>query len=167
MPPRQPVIQTPPAAVGRKSASPEVEPFDGPLKAELSQLEAALGEENALSEGGSRAENVGALPSGQGTGNAGALEDTSARERQLAQLHERLEASARRCYPSAARRFRLQGKAQVSFCLDGAGRLAKLSLIGSTGHALLDSAARDCVVPGALPLQLAAECFSVPVRFGD
>ena len=87
-------------------------------------------------------------------GGAGSSEQT---------LHSRLAESARRCYPEAARRFSLQGEVVLSFCLR-LGNLATVALQGSTGSGLLDRAARECVVQGALPL--AAEgCYRVPVRF--
>jgi len=41
-----------------------------------------------------------------------------------------------------------------------------LSLEGSTGSAVLDRSALECVVPGAQPLSGFEGCFLVPVRFG-
>lgn len=82
----------------------------------------------------------------------------------LAALHRRLAESARRCYPSAARRFRLTGEVGLSFCLaNGAVRSVELS--GSTGSTLLDRAARECIVQGALPLPVSQGCYVQPVRF--
>lgn len=82
-------------------------------------------------------------------------------------LHARLAASAKRCYPAAARRFQLTGEAQVEFCLDDKGALSSTKLARSAGQGLLDDAARDCVVAGALPFPAEAfgGCYSVPVRF--
>jgi TonB family protein len=84
-----------------------------------------------------------------------------------AAMHARLAASAQRCYPAAARRFSLTGEAQIEFCLDDQGRLSSTKLTHSAGQALLDDAARDCVVVGALPFpaEAAGGCYSVPVRF--
>ena len=78
-------------------------------------------------------------------------------------LQQRLAESARRCYPEPARRFALQGAVEVAFCLRS-GKLASLALQGSTGSDLLDHAARECVVQGALPLT-AEGCYALPVRF--
>lgn len=85
----------------------------------------------------------------------------------MAALHARLSTSARRCYPAAARRFRLEGVVPVAFCLDPGGALRSVELRGSTGASVLDRAARECVVQGALPLEGAGSCFLVDVRFGN
>src|SRR5262249_24079316 len=63
----------------------------------------------------------------------------------VAELHRRLAESAQRCYPSAARRLRLRGEVGLHFCLSEQGRASVASLRGSTGSALLDAAARECV----------------------
>jgi protein TonB len=99
-------------------------------------------------------------PTREGTGAPGTL-DTSA-------LSRRLQEGALRCYPPAARRFRQQGEAKVRFCLDGAGALREAAVAASSGSALLDRAASECVVPGAAPFgpETFGRCFTVPVRFG-
>jgi TonB family protein len=99
---------------------------------------------------------------GGGIGAAGGV-PTDAR---LLELHRRLAAAAARCYPTAARRFRLQGEVPLHFCLDAAGTATALRLQGSTGSSLLDRSALECVVPGAQPLSGFEGCFLVPVRFG-
>jgi periplasmic protein TonB len=81
-------------------------------------------------------------------------------------IHARLAAAARRCYPAAAGRFRLRGEVRVQFCLDGNGGLQKVEAASSSGSELLDRAAIDCVLPGALPLAGPAGCLHVPVVFG-
>jgi TonB family protein len=96
----------------------------------------------------------------RGTGVGGA-----SRER-LGELHRRLAEAAERCYPAAARRFRLRGEVVLHFCLDAAGAATALSLEGSTGSPLLNRSALECVVPGAQPLSGFEGCFLVPVRFG-
>lgn len=85
----------------------------------------------------------------------------------LEELHRRLAAAASRCYPDAARRFRARGRVTLSFCLDERGGAASASIAAGSGSALLDRAATDCVLPGALPLLGAAGCYTVPVVFGD
>lgn len=84
----------------------------------------------------------------------------------LGELHRRLAEAAARCYPEAARRFRLTGEVPLRFCLDGRGTAKAVSLEGSTGSPLLDRSALECVVPGAEPLSGFEGCFLVPVRFG-
>jgi TonB family protein len=84
----------------------------------------------------------------------------------LGELHRRLAEAAVRCYPAAARRFRLTGEVPLHFCLDAGGTATALSLEGSTGWPLLDRSALECVVPGAQPLSGFEGCFLVPVRFG-
>jgi len=53
----------------------------------------------------------------------------------------------------------------LHFGLDAAGRPSDVRLLGTTGSELLDRAARDCVVPGALPLPPVPGCYTVEVRF--
>lgn len=83
-------------------------------------------------------------------------------------VHARLAAMADRCYPAAARRFQQRGTVQLSFCTDANGGAASTSVTQSSGAALLDAAARGCVVESAAPFppEAASRCFSVPVRFG-
>jgi len=85
----------------------------------------------------------------------------------VAELHRRLAESAQRCYPSTARRLRLRGEVGLHFCLSEQGRVSVASLRGSTGSALLDAAARECVLAGALPAPGIAGCYDVPVKFSD
>lgn len=83
-------------------------------------------------------------------------------------LHEQLARAAEHCYPSAARRFRQVGVVSVSFCVTATGGVRDVELRGSSGVALLDSAATSCVLPRATPFpaRAAPRCFEVPVRFG-
>ncbi len=83
------------------------------------------------------------------------------------ELSRRLQQGARHCYPKAAERFRQRGTVEVSFCLDGAGALRTPTVAGSSGFALLDTAATSCVVPGAAPFEEPAfgRCFTLAVRF--
>ena len=81
-------------------------------------------------------------------------------------LSARLADAAARCYPLAARRYRLEGTAVVRFCLDAQGALASAEVRTPSGAALLDGAATACVVPGALPFPPGAGgCYRVPVHF--
>lgn len=125
---------------------------------------AALGDAAGAAVGGSS----GSLPAGTRADSpeagAGLAEKTSSAN--AAALHRRLEASARACYPPAARAFRLRGSAPVRFCLDGKGGVETVSLLGSTGSPLLDRAVKDCVLPGALPLP-GTGCYAVTVNFTD
>ncbi len=103
---------------------------------------------------------------GTGTAAGGGGSADGASTSLVSELHRRLAEAARRCYPAAAQRFRLQGEVPVHFCLDGQGVATALSLQGSTGSPLLDRSALECVVPGAAPLPAVAGCFLVPVHFG-
>ena len=80
-------------------------------------------------------------------------------------LMARLTAAALRCYPAEAVRFRLSGEARLSFCLGDDGRASAVAVARSSGSEVLDRAASDCVLPGALPLPGAAGCYELPVRF--
>jgi TonB family protein len=95
-----------------------------------------------------------------GPGRAGGFVDA-------AELHRRLDASAQRCYPAAALRFRLEGEVPINFCLDGSGGLSTVTLQGSTGSPILDRAAQGCVVQGAVPLPATSGCYDVQVRFAQ
>jgi hypothetical protein len=85
----------------------------------------------------------------------------------LAALSQRLAWSAARCAPAEVVRTTRHAVPGVPlhFCLDGAGRPSEVGLLGTTGSELLDRAARDCVVPGALPLPPVPGCYTVEVRF--
>jgi len=80
-------------------------------------------------------------------------------------LMARLSAAALRCYPAEAVRFHLSGEARLSFCLGDDGRASAVAVARSSGSEVLDRAASDCVLPGALPLPGAAGCYELPVRF--
>ncbi|HYV47294.1 MAG TPA: TonB family protein [Myxococcaceae bacterium] len=77
----------------------------------------------------------------------------------------RLSAAALRCYPPEAVRFRLAGEAHLSFCLGVDGQASAVKIARSSGSEVLDRAAAECVLPGALPLPGAAGCYELPVRF--
>lgn len=98
------------------------------------------------------------------TGSPGVTVDPSI----AAEVHARLARAASDCYPAQARRFRQQGLVPVSFCVEGAGTASKV-VVSSSGAALLDEAARGCVMQRAEPFPAAAagSCFSVKVEFGS
>ncbi|MGQ0503916.1 MAG: TonB family protein [Myxococcaceae bacterium] len=83
----------------------------------------------------------------------------------MAELHSRLAAAARSCYPSAARRFALKGAVRLKFALDPSGAATSSALEGSTGSPLLDRAALQCVLPRAAPLPALPGNYTVEVRF--
>ncbi len=118
----------------------------------VSGLAVVLSTEAESSSGGGRA--TGGASGGEGSPPA------------VTALHQRLAAAALRCYPDAARRFRARGEVVLSFCLDPAGNPREVARVASSGSVLLDRAATDCVLPGALPVPGAAGCYRVPVVFG-
>jgi outer membrane biosynthesis protein TonB len=82
-------------------------------------------------------------------------------------VHARLAGAARDCYPPAAKRFRQTGRVPLRFCVDAA--LAPVQLVVTpSGLAVLDDAARGCVVPRAAPFppEASGRCFEVAVDFG-
>jgi TonB family protein len=119
---------------------------------------------SALDEGEARSQQAPATEAGAASGGGGT--GASLHGGRLGELHRRLAEAAVRCYPAAARRFRLRGEVPLHFCLDAGGAATALSLEGSTGSPLLDRSALECVVPGAQPLSGFEGCFLVPVRFG-
>ncbi len=85
----------------------------------------------------------------------------------LAELHQRLKASAERCYPSSAKRFRLQGEVDLFFALNEQGAVTHARLNRSSGSAILDEAATQCVLQGALPAPGRPGEYDVTIKFGD
>jgi len=85
----------------------------------------------------------------------------------LFELHQRLSSAARRCYPSTASRLRQRGTVQLHFCLTPQGSASISKLEGTTGSALLDRAALECVLPRALPAPDMDGCYDVVIRFDD
>ncbi|MGZ6139292.1 MAG: hypothetical protein ACXWLA_01405 [Myxococcaceae bacterium] len=112
----------------------------------------------------------GTAPASNGTGSGvgGSSESGAPGAASLLDtLQRRLAWSAARCAPAAAVRLARHGVPGVPlhFCLDASGRPSEVGLLGTTGSDQLDRAARDCVVPGALPLPPAQGCYTVEVRF--
>jgi hypothetical protein len=94
-------------------------------------------------------------------------QDTPGGASLLAALSQRLAWSAARCAPAEVVRTARHAVPGVPlhFCLDATGRPSDVGLLGTTGSDVLDRAARDCVVPGALPLPPVPGCYTVEVRF--
>lgn len=135
---------------------------------DLAKSNSPLGETGAQPfTGGGESTGLGSAVAGfQPEQNATGLpsEGSGALDR-LAELHQRLADSAQRCYPNAARRLRLQGEVALHFCLSEQGRASAATLRGSTGSALLDRAARECVLAGALPARGMLGCYDLPIKF--
>jgi len=148
-------VDAPPEATGAAPAG------------EAPGVEAAVAGVPGAEAGGAGADAPAGGPGGASATGASRAAGPSKAELD-AEVHAKLAAAAERCYPPAARRFRLQGVTGVRFCLDAAGALGPVSVERASGADLLDAAARDCVVSGAAPFPAAAAatCFSVPVRFG-
>ncbi|MGO8970942.1 MAG: energy transducer TonB [Myxococcaceae bacterium] len=166
-PPSQARAPARPAPRGPRGHTPEAvameppAPLQAPGASALQEADAAPG---AAVPGGTAVWAAAASgPAGAGETLGGGVGTVSL----LGELHRRLAEAARRCYPAAARRFRLQGQVPVHFCLDAHGVASALSLEGTTGSPLLDRSALECVVPGASPLPGLEGCFLVPVHFGS
>ena len=147
---------SPPGAHPRRAPAPEgvgvaaitgAGPPDGPDSA------SALG--SAVTAPG--AATGGSVPAGASDGPASLL----------AALSQRLAWSAERCAPASVVRSarRPVPGVPLHFCLDASGQPSDVGLLGTTGSEQLDRAARDCVVPGALPLPPVPGCYTVEVRF--
>jgi protein TonB len=80
-------------------------------------------------------------------------------------LRARLAWQTDRCYPRAARRRGTEGTVELHFCLDGAGHPERIEVLSSSGSALLDEAATECVVRASAPFDAAHLCITVPVVF--
>jgi hypothetical protein len=132
-------------------------PPDGPDSASPSMR--APGGPSSASAGGT----VSGVPAGA-TSTAGASDGPASL---LAELSQRLAWSAERCAPASVVRSsrRPVPGVPLHFCLDASGQPSEVGLLGTTGSEQLDRAARDCVVPGALPLPPVPGCYTVEVRF--
>jgi hypothetical protein len=110
---------------------------------------------------------AGAPAPGEGTDPVAGGQGAPGGASLLAALSQRLAWSAARCAPAELVRTTRHAVPGVPlhFCLDGAGRPSDIGLLGTTGSDVLDRAARDCVVPGALPLPPVPGCYTVEVRF--
>ncbi len=118
----------------------------------------------APAPGGSGAGAAALAPAARAPGGSAAALDPGVE----AALHQRLQAGAARCYPSASRRFHETGTSEVAFCVGAEGRLTPSRVARSSGSERLDRAALDCVVGGSEPFpQAQGRCFALPVRFGD
>jgi TonB family protein len=84
-------------------------------------------------------------------------------EARLAEIRRRIQSALR--YPPSARRRGLEGMARLQFEIGADGRADRIELVRSSGHPLLDRAARESVVAaGVLPRVYGR--LQVPVHFG-
>ena len=83
----------------------------------------------------------------------------------LDEIHRRLALAAPGCYPGPARRFGWEGTATLRFCVGPGGEATQVQVAQSSGRALLDQAAADCVVREAQPFPAVKECLVVDVHF--
>jgi protein TonB len=80
----------------------------------------------------------------------------------LAEIRRRIQAAL--VYPATARRRGLEGVARVQFEIGAAGRADRIAVVRSSGHPLLDRAARESVAAaGELPRVYGR--LQVPVQF--
>jgi hypothetical protein len=152
-------------------SSPPAKGSAGGPSAQTSGNAAAMGPGSA-SAASSATSAAGTASSGgpapaEGNGTAAGGQDAPGGTSLLAALSQRLAWSAARCAPAEVVRTARHATPGVPlhFCLDGAGRPSDVGLLGTTGSEVLDRAARDCVVPGALPLPPVPGCYTVEVRF--
>ena len=84
----------------------------------------------------------------------------------VGEIVRRLRSAAAGCYPYAAVRFGIEGTTRLRFCIGDKGEPRAAEVVNSSGSALLDSAAVDCVLPSAMPFPaISRPCVTVPVRF--
>ncbi len=174
---RAPVHARAPSAV-REVKAPSSEPAAAAHSPVAEAVAVDVVNEPAEAPGGSGAGEASASAPSGGAENAGRAGEGAAPAVAVAPpgvdpgleaaLHQRLQAGASRCYPSASRRFHERGTSEVSFCVGAAGQLEPGRLARSSGSERLDRAALDCVVAGAEPFpQAQGRCFALPVRFGE
>ncbi len=152
-------------ATGVRDESPDATAAITPVQEDLW---APPGRGGGATAGAPTSEGQGSGPgpaAGSPAGGSGAGGSTAASL--VEALQRRLAWSAARCAPASAVRLSRRGVPGVPlhFCLDASGRPSAVDLLGTTGSDQLDRAARDCVLPGALPLPPAQGCYTVEVRF--
>src|SRR4051812_38116483 len=150
---------TPPPAPARAKHGRRTEAHPPAVAVSMAAATPSTGEAEPAGDeaepGGGRAAAVSGAGSGRGNSPPASTE----------MLMARLSAAALRCYPPEAVRFHLAGEARLSFCLGAEGQASAVKLAKSSGSEVLDRAAAECVLPGALPLPGAAGCYELPVRF--
>ncbi len=163
------------------SARPRRKVLTAPIIAHAANDDDAVpsnGDPANISKGGpptlSDGEPSGNAKATQGIGGSASGEDAtglhgtgSLTSHRLLELHQRLASAARRCYPGTAHRLRQRGTVQLHFCLSPQGTASTSRLEGTTGSGLLDRAALECVLPGALPAPGMPGCYDVAIRFDD
>ena len=102
-----------------------------------------------------------ALPAAAGEIDAAPNQGPSARER-IVEIHERIQAVV--VYPDMARRQGISGVSRVRFEVGGEGRARNIEVAGTSGHGVLDRAARRAVVE-VVDLPWVYGRLEVPVRF--
>lgn len=142
-------------ALGGEAEASSAEPA-GPLAAGGGEGEGSAGE--GPGGGGEGAGEGSGAGSGSGRGS-GPGEDPHAA------LLAHLRAHAKRCYPAPARRRGIQGVVGLSFCIDESGMPERMRIERSSGSALLDEAARSCVIEGAAPLPGPVGCVVLDLPF--
>jgi hypothetical protein len=169
-------VQTPEVEGGGDDAAHRAEALVSAVQSDVWVLSGS-----ALPRGPSPAATAGDGPAGPSPGTASAgtspptpeaepgtgAQDAPGGASLLAALSQRLAWSAARCAPAEVVRTARHAVPGVPlhFCLDAAGSPSDVGLLGTTGSEVLDRAARDCVVPGALPLPPVPGCYTVEVRF--
>jgi protein TonB len=144
-----------------EAAGGETEPSDG-------EGIGGLGDGAGDGEGDGEGEGItgqGLAGGGRAGGGAGAGAGSGPGEDPHAALLAHLRAHAHRCYPPPARRRGIQGVVGLSFCIDEHGRPERMRIERSSGSALLDEAARSCVIEGAAPLPGPVGCVVLDLPF--
>ena len=159
-------VQVPPTEGAGAGATAEAEALVTAVQSDLWVLGAPREQDGAAGTGAASGA-AGAAGQRRVTGQGASGADGASSASLLAALSQRLAWSAERCAPAAVvrtARHAIPG-VPLHFCLDAAGRPSDVGLLGTTGSDQLDRAARDCVVPGALPLPPVPGCYTVEVRF--
>lgn len=173
--PAAPTPSTPPRTASRPGHEPVAGgelPLAAPSEPTGEPVAAEEGHDDAQGEGGEGGASPDAASDGGAMGVVSLAPSAPAGEARevdlTALMHARLAAVADGCYPPAAKRFRQRGTVQLSFCADASGAASATRVVESSGAALLDAAARGCVLEKAAPFPAEAggRCFTVPVRFG-
>lgn|GEM_PF-3049167 len=147
-----------------------VEPVQAPVLSQDPEPAGLPRPSQAASDWAGEAGQPSALGSSNASTNATANGSAVGRDDTgwLADLHRRLNAAAQSCYPPSARRLRLQGEVSLFFALNEQGEAKRVQLAHSSGSAILDEAAMDCVLRGALPAPgRAGEYGPVTIKFAE
>ncbi len=118
---------------------------------------------------GSAGTDPHAVRAGSGSGGEG-VDRRSALRAWLREIQREVNKIATRNYPSSAVRMKLEGKLSVGITIGSDGRIVEVRVLSSSGHSVLDQAAKSSVMTLHIPappdeLGWREREISLPIRY--